>query len=292
MSSRILIADDTPTVLDFLELVLDRQGFEVLKASFGEMALEMAIVEQPDLALLDVMMPGVDGFEVCRRLRSDPRTSRLPILLYSAMLGEEGRAQALAAGADDFLAKAIGHTELVARVREWMASRVTPGAIGEPALIDVALDLLGLLDTDLVWLLAGVKAGLKTVAAACVQGEQEARRFLEQIASMRVPLALKHETFLGREALNGRQRFNWPLSELQLQPGGEGLAVALKEMGIRAACLAAVPGMNGETGLLVYAAPAALSGDRRSAALTAIALRYAAIALNEWRITRKPIDRE
>jgi CheY-like chemotaxis protein len=282
MSSRILIADDTPMVLDFLELVFDHQGFEVLKASFGEMALELAVARQPDLALLDVMMPGVDGFEVCRRLRSDPRTSRLPILLYSAMLGEEGRAQAIAAGADEFLGKAIRHTALIARVREWMASRVTPGAIGEQVLIEVTLDLLNLLDTDLVWLLAGAGSSLKSVAAASRQGEQEARRFLEEIARLGIPLELNQNCFLGREALNGRQRFNWPLSEMQLQPGGQGPAAALKEMGVRAACLAAVPGTGGAPGLLVYAAPATLSGDRRSAALIATALRYTRIALNAW----------
>ena len=128
MTSRILIADDTATVLEYLDIVFSRQGFTVTKAGHGEQALALAQHDPPDVILLDVMMPGLDGLEVTRRLRADPRTARIPILLYSAVVGDEIRARARAAGADEFLGKTVNHGELVIKIREWMAARWERGA--------------------------------------------------------------------------------------------------------------------------------------------------------------------
>ncbi|MGA9190710.1 MAG: response regulator, partial [Anaerolineales bacterium] len=127
MSQKILICDDTPTVLDFLELVFEKQGFEVIRAGSGAYALEAAAEHHPDLLLVDAMMPGMDGFEVCRRLRAQPDTASETILMYSAIVGEEVRARALSAGADEFLGKMISHAELVSQVRDWLAARSAPG---------------------------------------------------------------------------------------------------------------------------------------------------------------------
>ena len=126
MSQKILICDDTPTVLDFLELVFEKQGFEVIRAGSGAYALEAAAEHHPDLLLVDAMMPGMDGFEVCRRLRAQPDTASETILMYSAIVGEEVRARALSAGADEFLGKMISHAELVSQVRDWLAARSAP----------------------------------------------------------------------------------------------------------------------------------------------------------------------
>ena len=129
MNPKILICDDTPTVLDFLELVFEKQGFEVIRAGSGEYAIQAAADHHPDLLLVDAMMPGIDGFEVCRRLRANPETAGETILMYSAVVGEEVRARALSSGADEFLGKTLSHAELVAQVRDWLAASSAPGGV-------------------------------------------------------------------------------------------------------------------------------------------------------------------
>ncbi|MEW6568888.1 MAG: response regulator [Chloroflexota bacterium] len=127
MAHRILVVDDTPVVLDFLEFVFRRAGFEVLRAASGEAALAAAVEDQPDILLVDVLRPGMDGLEVCRQLRAMPSTARVPILLYSAVVREEIASAARAAGADEFLGKTMNHAELVDRVRDWLAVVARPG---------------------------------------------------------------------------------------------------------------------------------------------------------------------
>ena len=151
MSQKVLICDDTPTVLDFLELVFEKQGFDVIRAGSGPYAVEMASEHHPDVVLVDAMMPGMDGFEVCRRLRAKPDTADETILMYSAIVGDEVRARALSAGADEFLGKTLTHAELVSQVRDWLAARSGPGGIGRPAWVQVGLDLLVLFGSDLPW---------------------------------------------------------------------------------------------------------------------------------------------
>ena len=117
MADKVLIADDDPDILRFVEVNLSIEGFELLTASDGEEALRRAIEEMPDLAILDVMMPKVDGFEVCRRLREDPRTSNLSIIMLTAKSLSADKVTGLAAGADDYILKPFDPIELVARVK-------------------------------------------------------------------------------------------------------------------------------------------------------------------------------
>jgi DNA-binding response OmpR family regulator len=123
MTPRILIADDDDGLRHLLRLVLCREGFEVIEAADGLEALARAYDSDPSLVLLDVMMPGVDGFDVCRKLRSDQRTHRLPIVFVSAIDDIKQRNEALKLGADDCIKKPIGPRELVSRVRGVMARR-------------------------------------------------------------------------------------------------------------------------------------------------------------------------
>lgn len=117
MNSRILIADDDPMNQMTLEAFLQQDGYELHFAHNGREACEQARRVRPDLMLLDVMMPEVDGFEVCRRVRSDPEISRVPIILITALHDEKSRLEGLRAGADDFLSKPCVGEELRARVR-------------------------------------------------------------------------------------------------------------------------------------------------------------------------------
>ena len=123
MTPRILIADDDDDLRLLLRLMLSREGFEVIEAANGTEALARAYDSHPTLVLLDVMMPDIDGFEVCRQLRSDERTQRLPIVFVSALDDITQRNEMLKLGADDCLRKPIGPRDLIARVRGVMERR-------------------------------------------------------------------------------------------------------------------------------------------------------------------------
>ncbi|MCX8505669.1 MAG: PleD family two-component system response regulator, partial [Alphaproteobacteria bacterium] len=117
MTGRILIVDDVVTNIKLLEAKLHREYYEIISATSGAGAIEKARSHSPDLILLDVMMPGLDGFEVCRQLKSDPNCFNIPIVMITALTGQEDRLRGLAAGADDFLSKPVNDVPLLARVR-------------------------------------------------------------------------------------------------------------------------------------------------------------------------------
>jgi len=112
----ILAVDDTPENLKLLDAILAPRGYQLVTAANGNAALEMIGRVKPDLVLLDIVMPGLNGYDVCRRLRDDPGTRFLPIVMITAS-GDQERVQALEAGADDFIAKPFNQLELLARVR-------------------------------------------------------------------------------------------------------------------------------------------------------------------------------
>jgi adenylate cyclase len=114
-SARILVVDDTPQNIKLLEVLLTAQNYKVLTAASGEEALSVVAADEPDLVLLDIVMPGIDGYEVCRRLRSDAATRILPIVMVTASGGQE-KVKALDVGADDFITKPFDKSELLARV--------------------------------------------------------------------------------------------------------------------------------------------------------------------------------
>jgi len=117
MSARILVVDDTPQNVKLLHDLLVARGYSVATAATGEEALAKLENEPPDLVLLDVMMPGLSGYDVCRRIREDPRTALLPVVLVTALDPHTERVKGIEAGADDFLSKPINQPELFARVR-------------------------------------------------------------------------------------------------------------------------------------------------------------------------------
>jgi len=120
----ILLAEDDPDILFMVAFKLRRAGLEVLEATDGPSALEVARRRPPDLALLDIRMPRIDGITVCRELRAGPWTSDIPIIVMTARSRPQDKEQAYAAGANDFLVKPFSPRDLLTRVETLLATRV------------------------------------------------------------------------------------------------------------------------------------------------------------------------
>ncbi|MBW4435978.1 MAG: response regulator [Pleurocapsa minor GSE-CHR-MK-17-07R] len=136
MAEKILVVDDDLDSLKLIGLMLQRNGYEVSAASAGSQALAKASTERPDLIILDVMMPDMSGLEVCRRLRKNPDTKGIPIIMFTAKTLIDDKVAGFEAGADDYLTKPTHPAELASRVKAMLARNVTPpvkGGVGSGA---------------------------------------------------------------------------------------------------------------------------------------------------------------
>jgi DNA-binding response OmpR family regulator len=123
---RILVVDDEPDLRSVLRFSLEAERFEVIEAADGEEGLKMACEQHPDLVLLDLMLPRMDGYKVCRALKFDDRYRNIPVFILSARSGETDRRLALELGADAFVIKPYDLKDLVSRIRERL--RQSPAA--------------------------------------------------------------------------------------------------------------------------------------------------------------------
>lgn len=119
---RVLVVDDEPSIVTALEFLLEQEGFEVTSAADGETAIARAREAHPALILLDITMPGPDGFEVCQTLRADPAMAGTRIIMLTARSRDADRAKGLALGADDYITKPFSTRALLARIRELLAA--------------------------------------------------------------------------------------------------------------------------------------------------------------------------
>ena len=120
MAYKILVVDDEPTIVRLMEFILARQGHEMIVAVNGEEALQKIQAEQPDLVLLDIMMPRIDGYEVAQRLRADPATATLPIIMLSAKAQEEDIRKGIDVGVDEYITKPFSPEHLVHVVADYL----------------------------------------------------------------------------------------------------------------------------------------------------------------------------
>ena len=121
MNNRILVIEDDPIALRLVRYILVKSGYDVVTATRGLEGLRKAQKEEPALIILDIMLPGIDGFEVCQRLRAEPRTAQLPILMLTAKAQESDEVAGLNMGADDYLTKPASPSEIVSRVGALLA---------------------------------------------------------------------------------------------------------------------------------------------------------------------------
>jgi DNA-binding response OmpR family regulator len=123
VEKKILVIEDDPAISRLVDYSLRHEGYTVIPATNGLEGIRKAHREKPDLIILDVMLPGMDGFEICARLRAEPATARLPILMFSAKAQEIDKNTGLKVGADDYLPKPAAPAEIVSRVAKLLAQK-------------------------------------------------------------------------------------------------------------------------------------------------------------------------
>lgn len=127
MSLKVLVVDDEEMTRNLLRLMLSRSHYVVLEAGGGYEALDMVQEHKPDLVILDLMMPDLDGFSVCERLRKQPETANVPIFILSARADHETVTRGLELGATKYLTKPVGYKELLAHIQDVFASEASTG---------------------------------------------------------------------------------------------------------------------------------------------------------------------
>jgi DNA-binding response OmpR family regulator len=123
MAKKILIIEDDPAISRLVDYSLKHEGYEVIAATNGLEGMRRARYEAPDLVILDVMLPGMDGFEICHRLRAEANTSQIPILMFSAKAQEIDKDTGMKVGADDYLPKPAAPAEIVSHVEKLLAGK-------------------------------------------------------------------------------------------------------------------------------------------------------------------------
>ncbi len=131
MTKKILIIEDDPAISRLVDYTLRHEGYEIITASNGVEGINKAHKEAPDVIILDVMLPGMDGFEVCHRLRDEPDTASVLILMFSAKAQEIDKNTGIKVGADDYLPKPAAPAEIVRRVSILLAKKMNAGTAGE-----------------------------------------------------------------------------------------------------------------------------------------------------------------
>jgi DNA-binding response OmpR family regulator len=127
LANKVLIVDDESFTIDMLKVFLNMNGFEGIGALNGEDGLVLVKVEQPDLLILDLMLPDIEGYEVCQRIRSFPETASLPVLILSARVDSASKERAFAAGADAYLVKPVQFPLLLSELNRLMAKKQASG---------------------------------------------------------------------------------------------------------------------------------------------------------------------
>ncbi|PWR23431.1 PleD family two-component system response regulator [Zavarzinia compransoris] len=215
MTAKVLVVDDVPVIRKILEAKLVAEFFEVIVAGSGQEAIEKAHAEQPDIVLLDVMMPDINGFEVCRRLKADPLTSHIPVVMITGLDQPSDRVAGLEAGADDFLSKPTNDVALFARVRNLVRLKTMSDELRLREVAGLSLGLGATADP------VRDAAALQHAAILLVEEDAAVIEVVRQTLGRQLHLTVATNDAAARQAVQDR---DWDLAIISLAlPGQEGL---------------------------------------------------------------------
>lgn len=234
-SALILVVDDIPDTLDLLANWLELHNFSTIKATSGKQALDMAAEYRPDLILLDVMMPKMDGIETCRQLKANHQTAGIPIILVTAKDPSDARAEGMIAGAIDYITKPVNLQDLTTRVENALASdRESPVDV-QRLLEEISHTALAILGSAMVWVLSLDTANNTLISRTLVtnSGSREETQFLLKAGNNRpVPefsLEDANNPLCGT-VITRQMSINIPLKRLQDEPSTQNLAEAVEQL--------------------------------------------------------------
>jgi DNA-binding response OmpR family regulator len=226
MAKKILIVDDELAIVKLVGLMLQQRGYEIVAARLGAQALEKAQAENPDLVILDIMMPDMNGYEVCRRLRANPATAGLPIIMFTAKAMVDDKVAGFQAGADDYLTKPIHPEELISRIEAVLSrSARRQGQKEEPP--PVRAKVLGFL---------GSKGGVGTTtlavntAVALIQGPAKGQQVIladmqSGMSASAIQLGLRRHGGIAQLLDQPVEHIEARMVEAQLEEHGTGVRV-------------------------------------------------------------------
>jgi pilus assembly protein CpaE len=221
--AKILVIDDELQSVKLIGMLLQRRGHEIVAATLGSQGLEKARAERPDLIVLDIMMPDMDGFEVCRRLRADPTTATVPVIMFTAKNMVDDKVTGFQAGADDYLTKPVHPDELATRVEALLARSARRQAETKPALGARVFGFLGAKGG------AGTTTLAVNVAAALAQRAEGGKVVLADLqagmAASAVQLDLRHRGAIVRLLDRPVEEVDARLVEAQLDEHRSGVRV-------------------------------------------------------------------
>lgn len=189
MSARVLVVDDIEANRKLLHAKLSNEYFHVITAVDGLDAIDRAIAEEPDVILMDVMMPRLDGVEACRRIKMDARTEHIPIVLVTALNEREDRLRGLGAGADDFLTKPVNDLHLLSRVRALTKYKMVADELRKR---EASGKRIGVIDTE-----ASGRAFEPARILVVDENERQARRICRYLEGLHRPMSLNEATQMG-----------------------------------------------------------------------------------------------
>lgn len=184
------MADDIKQNVKLLRVILTASEYDVIEAYDGEEALEKAKTENPDLILLDIMMPRLTGYEVCRKLRADGTTKNIPIVMITALHEMDDRIKGIEAGADDFISKPFNKTELLARVKSLLRMRQPTKKKDETPVLDTILSGLaeGVVVTDGQWKIKNMNQTAQELLH--IQADTEDMDLLAHLSRMKLSISM------------------------------------------------------------------------------------------------------
>jgi PAS domain S-box-containing protein len=294
----ILIVDDVPDTLQLLQNWLEVHNYETISANSGTEALDKAAAHRPDLILMDVMMPKMDGIETCRRLKANSVTSNIPVILVTAKDPSDARAEGMMAGAVDYITKPINMTDLTHRVESAMAVERGAPIDVQRLLEEITYSALAILVTQMIWLLApdNERGTLKSRMLATSMGSKAEMNFLS-IAGDNNPVPEfafeDQENPLCNSLLTRKMVTNLPIESLKQSPSSQRIFKAVNSLRLGYLTILPLIAAGKTSGIMVLGSyqPHNMESPRARQILSSLASQ-AAIVLDYSRLIGNLSERE